>query len=211
MMQMDQKLQDYIFDKSDLPGKTNEELKAEAYQKFDLPQMICGELESSFLKFMVSLIKPKRVLEIGTFVGYSALAMSENLPANSELVTLEIDSTALDFAQSYWDKTEHGKKIKPILGDATKVMGELTGEFDLIFIDADKANYPFYFKKGLEMLSDHGAIVVDNVLWSNKVLEDNADEDTMKIKELNEIIKNDNTLSKTLLPIRDGIFLVTKR
>lgn len=210
-MKLEKNLEDYIFDKSTLPGPINSALKNKAFESFDMPQMICGELESSFLKFLVALIKPKRILEIGTYVGYSALAMSENLKEGSELITLEIDIKALNFAKSFWDQTEHGKKIKPILGDATQTINELTGEFDLIFIDADKTNYPYYFKRALELLSDKGAIVVDNVLWSGNVLKDDVDDDTQKIKELNEIIKNDHTIVKTLIPIRDGVFLITKK
>lgn len=209
-MQLEENLQNYLFDKSTLPGKINESLKAKAYETFDLPQMICGELESSFLKFMVSLLKPKRVLEVGTFVGYSALAMAESLSDDSELITLEIDLKALNFAKSFWDQSDHGKKIKPILGDATETMKELHGPFDLIFIDADKENYPYYFERALELISDKGAIIVDNVLWSGKVLEDNPDEETKAIQKLNNIIKENNTITKTLLPVRDGIFLITK-
>ena len=209
-MQLEKNLENYLFDKSTLPGEINQNLKAKAYETFDLPQMICGELESSFLKFMVTLLKAKKVLEVGTFVGYSALAMAESLPEGSELTTLEIDLKALNFAKSYWDQSPHGKKIKPILGDATQTIKELEGPFDLIFIDADKENYPYYFERALELVSDKGAIIVDNVLWSGKVLEEDAGTDTKAIQKLNNRIKEDKSLTKTLLPVRDGIFLITK-
>lgn len=210
MMKLEENLENYIFDKSTLPGAVNRELKEKAYETFEMPQMICGELESSFLKFMVALLKPKRVLEIGTFVGYSALAMAESLPENGKLVTLEIDLKSLEFAKSYWDKTEHGSKIKPILGDATQTINDLKGSFDLIFIDADKTNYLTYFNKALELISEKGAIIIDNVLWSGKVLNSDVDADTRAIQELNNSIENNNNITKTLLPIRDGIFLITK-
>lgn len=211
MLDYDQDIFNYSVEHSSGPSDICQKLKKDAEKEFEMHRMICGPLEASILRFLIQSIKAKRVLEFGTYVGYSSLAMAEVLPADGELVTLEINQKPLEFAQKYWNQSKHGEVIKPIVGDATETMKNLDGDFDLVFIDADKTNYLSYFKAGLNRLSENGIIVVDNTLWSGRVLDQKDQEaDTVAIRELNQYIREDKSLSKLFLPIRDGIFIVRK-
>jgi caffeoyl-CoA O-methyltransferase len=171
--------------------------------------MLIGEMEGSFFGFFLKSIKARRVLEIGTFTGYSALAMAEHLPSDGEVITLDIEQR--DFTQAFWDQSPHGKKIKFIKGPALESLKTIKGEFDFVFIHADKDNYLAYLQVALEILSPNGVIAMDNVLWSGKVLEENPAEDsTIALKQVSAWIKNRSELQGTMLPIRDGIFLLRK-
>src|SRR2546425_13091064 len=122
-------------------------IREETYRTQDCPQMVVGPLEAAFLKVMALVVRAKRVLEIGTFTGYSALAMAEALPEDGTVLTCEIDPDSAAFARPYWDKSPHGKKIEARVGPALETLSNLTGPFDVIFIDADKANYVHYYRR----------------------------------------------------------------
>jgi caffeoyl-CoA O-methyltransferase len=149
------------------------------------------------------------VLEIGTYTGYSALCMAENIPKSGIVYTLDINEGTTELAKSFWAKSPNGKKIKSLVGPAKETLPKIKGKFDFIFIDADKPNYLDYFKISLKMLTKGGIIAVDNVLWSGKVL-DPQDNQTNAICALNDFISQKKGFFKTMLPIRDGIFLVGK-
>jgi predicted O-methyltransferase YrrM len=180
-----------------------------------MAMMLVGEMEGSLLGFLVRALKVNRVLEVGTYTGYSALCMAENLPAAGEVITLDIDDELTEFSKKHWSQSPHGEKINKLIGPALETIPKLEGEFDLVFIDADKENYLNYLKLCLPKLSQNGIIVVDNVLWSGKVLKDASelgpeDSSTIHIKELNDYVSGAPDLYGTMLPIRDGIFLITK-
>jgi caffeoyl-CoA O-methyltransferase len=138
--------------------------------------------------------------------------MAENLPEDGEVVTLDINPETTKVAKEYWKQSLNGKKIKSILGPAVETVKNLKQEFDFIFIDADKVNYLSYFKICLEKLSSKGIIAIDNVLWSGQVLKENhQDENTMAIQEVNNFISKREDLYSTLLPVRDGLFLIQKK
>src|SRR2546427_7327720 len=128
-------------------------IREETYRTQDCPQMVVGPLEAAFLKVMALALRARRVLEIGTFTGYSALAMAEALPEEGKIITCEVDRDAASMAHTFWDRSPHGKKIEVRIGPALETLATLAGPFDVIFIDADKINYVAYYRQGLELLS----------------------------------------------------------
>lgn len=213
---IDPKILQYCIDKSDTPSSLCGELESYTRENVHGAQMLIGQLEASVLGFLLRSIGAKRVLELGTFTGYSALCMAQELPVDGEVITLDINETTVEIAKSYWAKSPDGKKITSIIGPGLESLKKLDGTFDFVFIDADKRNYLPYLEKSLELLSDKGMIVIDNVLWSGRVVEaptDSEDEhrNTKFIRELNDVIKKRSDLYGSLLPIRDGMFLITKK
>lgn len=171
--------------------------------------MLVGPLEGAFLKMMTRLVGATRVLEIGMFTGYSALCLAEALPPDGTVLTCEIDEGPAKLARRYFSRSPDGGKISVRMGPAIDTMRDLTGPFDLIFIDADKTNYVRYYQRALELIAPGGVILVDNVLWNGDVLTQPApDEKTAAIQELNRIVAADPRVSGVLLPIRDGVFVI---
>jgi caffeoyl-CoA O-methyltransferase len=187
-------------------------IREETLRTQEAPQMLVGPLEAAFLKTLIQAIGATHVLEIGTFTGYSALAMAEALPDDGQVITCEIDPDTASMAHTFWDRSPHGKKIEVRIGPALDTLAALTGSFDLIFIDADKINYVAYYRRGLELLSTRGVILVDNVLWSGDVLnETSPDPSTAAIRELNRFVASDPGVLAVLLPLRDGVFMITPK
>ena len=196
---------------SSLPGSITEELAEFTRKNVEYPQMLSGHLVASFLGMMIKLVGAKRILEVGTYTGYSALCMAEHLPANGELITLDISKERVAVAKEFWDKSPHGKKIKSILGPAKETFAQLEPSFDLVFIDADKPGYLDYCKAALKLLSPTGVIIADNCLWNGTVLDKSTqDADALAIQKFNDFIASDSSLQKTLVPIRDGLFVIRK-
>jgi caffeoyl-CoA O-methyltransferase len=187
-------------------------LREETYRTMDLPQMVVGPLEGAFLKVMAMSVGAKRILEIGTFTGYSALCFAEILPDEGEVITCDIDPESTALAKRYWAESPHGSNIQLRLAPALETLADLTGPFDLIFIDADKANYVKYFQWALELISPTGVILIDNVLWSGEVLKmPPPDSNTEAIQKLNRLVHTEPRVSAVLLTIRDGVFLIKPR
>ena len=208
---IDPALEEYSISKSTLPSALADELEQYTKENVAIPQMLVGKLEASFLGFLVRSLGVKNVLEFGTYTGYSALNFAENLPSDGKVITLDINPETTKLAQNFWDKSPDGNKIQSILGSGIESLKHLReNKFDLVFIDADKTNYMSYLKKSLKLLSEKGVVVLDNMLWSGNILKDNQDESTEALKEVNSFIKNSPDLYGTLLPIRDGMFLVMK-
>ena len=187
-------------------------IREETYRTQDCPQMVVGPLEGAFLKMMARAVGARQVLEIGTFTGYSALTMAEALPDGGSVLTCEIDADSAAFARRYWDKSPHGRKIAVRVGPALETMATLKGPFDLIFIDADKTNYVNYYQRALDLISPTGVILIDNVLWSGRVLDrNNPDPSTAAIQELNRVVSSDPRVTAVLVTLRDGIFVITSK
>jgi caffeoyl-CoA O-methyltransferase len=182
-------------------------LREETQASMQYPQMLTGPLEGAFLAMLLKISGAKHVLEIGTFTGYSALSMAAALPADGKVVTCELDLQTCAFAQRYFDKSPHGKKIELRQGPALKTIQSLDTSFDFVFIDADKENYPNYYQAVKPMLSNGGLIAIDNTLWSGRVLRP-EDEESRSIDKLNKMIAADESVENVLLTIRDGIQLV---
>jgi|TARA_B100000315_G_scaffold199931_1_gene191925 caffeoyl-CoA O-methyltransferase len=186
-----------------------EELTRFTYENTNLPQMLSGPIEGTLLQFLTWMTNARRILEIGTFTGFSAQMMSAVLPDDGVLITCEVDPEVAQVAQSFFNKSEHGYKIQMRLGPALETLESLEGPFDIIFIDADKAEYSNYYEVALGLLANRGIIVVDNVLWGGRVLSPNDDE-ARAIAGLNKQIRKDKRVRHLLLPIRDGVMLVHK-
>ncbi len=186
-------------------------LREETHRTMEYSQMLVGPLEGAFLKMMTQLVGAKRVLEIGTFTGYSALCFAEALPEDGTVMTCEIDEKAAAVARRYVAQAPCGRKIDIRMGPALETMRTLHDAFDLIFIDADKSNYLNYYRRSLDLLAHQGVILIDNVLWSGEVLKQPPpDESTAAIQELNRTVSADPRVSAVLVTIRDGILVVRK-
>lgn len=187
-----------------------QELAAETRAATTQPQMMVGHGEGLLLKLLVRMTSARRVLEIGTFTGYSALAMAEGLPDGGEIVTCDIDPKATAIATKYWNRSPHRKKIVLRLGPALDTIAGLTGAIDLVFIDADKTNYTRYWDACLPKVRAGGVILADNVLWSGEVLAP-KEADALALAAFNEHIARDPRVEHVMLPIRDGITVAVKR
>lgn len=205
-----EEIEKYCIDHSTRPGPVVQELGAFTRKSVHGSNMLIGEMEASVLAFLIKLGKVKKILELGTYTGYSALAMAEQLPDDGTVTTVDINPHTTKIAREYWDKSPHGKKITQILKPGLEALKELDGEFDLIFIDADKNNYSNYLDWALGHLSPNGFIVVDNTLWHGKVLTPGADKQTDSIIAHNKKAASMEGYTKVLLPIRDGMYLIQK-
>ena len=206
---LDEKIEEYAFNHTSYEGNLLKRLEEETYEKLEIPQMTTGRIEARFLKLLARLVGAKRILEIGTFAGYSALSMAEALPEDGELITCEIDPEAIVFAKRYFDLSPHGKKIALLEGAALDSLKSISGPFDMAFIDADKENYSNYYEAILPMIRYGGLLAVDNVLWSGRVL-DPKDKSDKAIHQFNERVIQDKRVESVLLTVRDGLNCINK-
>lgn len=205
-------IEQYTHDHTSPLGAVFDELAAETNKSLEFPQMQVGRIEGQLLRMLVQISGTQRVLEIGTYSGYSALAMASALPAAGNLITCDIDPVATAVAQRYFDKLAWGSKIEIRLGPALETMRALidnSDQFDLVFIDADKTNYSRYFDAAMQLVPIGGLIVIDNALWSGSVLRPESD-DAHAIRGLNAKIAEDPRVENVLLSVRDGIHITRK-
>lgn len=208
----DPKLEEYCRKHTSAEPRLLVKLTEETHQKISAPQMLSGKLEGRLLKMLTQLVQAKKVLEIGMFTGYSALSFAEALPVGGKVVTCEVNLDSAMMAKKYFDKSPHGKKIEVRMGPALLSIDILTKQkqkFDLIFMDADKENYPVYYQKTIPLLRSGGLLVVDNCLWSGEVL-DPQSKSAKAIDRLNKMILKDKKVESVMLPVRDGINIVRK-
>ncbi|MBU2950301.1 O-methyltransferase [Tamlana agarivorans] len=200
-------LDDYVVKHSENEPELLQQLTRETYQKILQPRMLSGHYQGRVLSMISKLVNPKNILEIGTYTGYSALCLAEGMQKDGELHTLDVNEELFDFQRKYFDKSEYGTQIFQHLGDALEIIPKLNKTFDLVFIDADKENYPNYFNLIIDKLNVGGIILSDNVLWSGKVLEalKPDDKSTKAVLEYNTLLKEDPRIETVLLPIRDGL------
>ena len=203
-------VENYAEQNTQAEGALLQELSAETWRTMDHPQMLSGRLSGRLLKMLVQLTRAEKILEIGTFTGYTALSMAEALGERGHLWTLEIEKVQADFAKRYFIRSEHGKKITLLLGPALENIKMVPDDLDFVFIDADKVNYDAYYEVSLQKLKRGGLIAIDNMLWSGRVLAP-SDPSTLCIHALNEKLSRDERVENVLLTIRDGIQLVRKR
>jgi len=186
-------------------------LREETQRTMEYAQMLVGPLEGAFLKMMAQLVGATRVLEVGMFTGYSALCFAGAIPDRGTVITCEVDEESAAVARRYFAQASIGKKIEIRMGPALETMQALAGPFDLIFIDADKANYLNYYRRALDLLAPNGVILIDNVLWSGEVLKQPPpDERTAAIQDLNRAVANDPNVTAVLVTIRDGVLVVRR-
>jgi caffeoyl-CoA O-methyltransferase len=174
------------------------------------PRMLSGHLQGRLLAAFSHMIKPKTILEIGTYTGYSALCMAEGLQPGGKLITIDINEELEEQVRKYFQQAAVADKIDFRIGDASKIIPAISGNFDLVFIDADKENYSRYFDLVIDRVNLNGFILADNVLWSGKVLDAKPDKDTRAILAFNEKVQADKRVENILMPIRDGIMVMRK-
>jgi len=205
---VDPSVEEYAEAHTSPEGDLFERLAAETHEKTTAPQMMVGRIEGRFLGVLVRSLRARRVLELGTFTGYSSISMATALPDDGRIITCDVDPDATSIARRYMDESGHGDKIEIRLGPALETIATLDGPFDLVFIDADKPNYENYYEAVLPLLADNGLLIADNVLWSGRVVEDGGDDSTQAIKAFNEHVKNDSRVVSVMLTVRDGMTLV---
>lgn len=206
-------IENYANDHTQAEPELLQALEKETCDKMEMSRMLTGRLAGRFLNMLVAISGAKNILEIGMFTGYSALSMAEALPEDGRIVTCDVDPEAQVMAQKYFDKSHLGKKITIKMGPALETIAVLDelfdGELDLVFLDADKENYMHYYEAVLPKLKQGGLIVVDNCLWSGRVLNPQQQTDR-SIAELNAKIANDQRVQNVMLTVRDGMNLVRK-
>ncbi len=188
-----------------------ERLAAETRERMSAPQMMVGPLEGRFLALLVRLSGARRVLELGTFTGWSSIAMASALPPEGRIVTCDVDADAVEIARRYASEAGVAERIDYRLGPALETVRGLDGPFDLVFIDADKEGYLDYYEATLPLLAEDGLLVADNVLWSGRVAGDDPDERTRTIMAFNDHVRNDRRVVAVVLTVRDGMTLIRKR
>jgi caffeoyl-CoA O-methyltransferase len=193
------------------PSELMQRLAEETRGTLHSPQMLTGVIEGRLLEFLVFALRPQRVLELGTYSGYSSLSMAAQLPPGGHIDTCEVDETHAAVARRYLDEAGVGDRVTIHLGPALETIERLEGEFDLIFIDADKANYPAYYEALVPRLSSNGIMVLDNTLWSGRVAEPPDSPQTEMFVELNARIAADPRVVAVVLTVRDGVTLVRRQ
>jgi caffeoyl-CoA O-methyltransferase len=206
-------LDDYLENHSSSPSALLNELERETFQKVLQPIMLSGAYQGRFLSLISKLVHPSSVLEIGTYTGYATLCLLEGLKDDGIIHTIDVNEELVAIQRKYFDKSGRGTQIIQHLGNALEIIPGLNSSFDLVFIDADKPNYPKYLELVIGMLNPGGVILSDNVLWHGKVLnpEEHSDESTQALTEFNQMLRNHKDLESVMLPIRDGITISRKR
>jgi predicted O-methyltransferase YrrM len=205
-------LTDYAESKTSAESPVLAELREYCYR--ELPEsssMLSGFFQGRVLSMLSHMIKPSVVLEIGTYLGYSALCFAEGLAEGGKVITIDVQEDTNRIAQSYVALTEYALKVEFLLGQAADLIPHLTETFDLVFIDADKPNYSNYFDITIDRIRPGGFIIADNVLWSGKVIEANKDENTQALADFNDEVLADDRVENVLLPIRDGLMILRKK
>ena len=207
---IDEDIERYVYDHTASEGELLARLQKETQDSLDYPQMVSGRTVGRFLKLQAQLLEARRILEVGTFSGYSALSMAEALPKDGRLYTCDADPAAIAVAKRYFAESSHGSKIILLEGNALDSIADLSETFDMAFIDADKTNYLNYFNAILPILRSGGLIVADNVLWSGKVLAPKEESDHA-IHQFNEKVYRDERVEVLMLPVRDGLYCMRKK
>jgi len=206
---VERKTEIYIASHSSPEDPVLEELYRQTYLRFVNPNMTSGHMQGKFLEMMSRMISPMHILEIGTFTGYSAICMAKGLKPGGKLITIEINDELVSFSSSFFAKAGLSDKIQQLTGKALDIIPSLPQMFDLVFIDADKREYCDYFRIVKEKVRPGGFILVDNVLWGGKALDNNTkDQQTRGIIEFNEMINKETGIENIILPVRDGIMII---
>lgn len=211
---IDEKIQKYSEDHTSPESTILYEINRNTHLNVLKPRMLSGHLQGQFLRMICLMMRPKKILEIGTYTGYSAICMAEGLQKGGKLITIDINEELEDKVRSDFNKSEFGNQIDYRIGDAIDIIPQLDSDIDFVFIDADKKNYLNYYHLLIDKISSGGFIAADNVLWSGKVVAEvikDSDKDTKAIMDFNDFIHQDDRVENVLVPIRDGIMLVRKK
>ena len=210
---IDLKIEAYIETHTTPEIEILKELNRQTHLRTFYPRMLSGHIQGKFLEMVCQMMQPKKVLEIGTFTGYSAIAMALGLPDDALIFTIEVNEEMATFIDEFLAKSGMENKIRLVMGNALEIIPTLDDTFDLVFIDADKEQYVDYYKLAKDKLRPGGFIIADNVIWSGKVLERSSktDKETQGIVAFNEYVKNDPEVEQVMLSIRDGLLLIRKK
>jgi caffeoyl-CoA O-methyltransferase len=205
-------LQTYLDEHCEPEPEALQTINRETYLKVLRPHMLSGHYQGRVLSFLSKMVRPKRILEVGTFTGYATICLAEGLTEDGEIHTIEVNRELEQMLYSHFDSTNVGKKIKLHFGEATAIIPDLdVDSWDLVFIDADKKNNYTYFQLVLDKVRSGGLIIIDNVLWKGKVYGEESDADTQLIRELNDKVSIDSRVEKMILPVRDGLLIIRKK
>lgn len=209
---MTEQLEDYILDHISPEPELLAALNRDTHVNHLYSRMCSGHLQGRILKMLTSMIRPRRILELGTFTGYSALCFAEGMPEGAEIHTVEIDDEVEDFARARFDLSPRSADIHLHIGDAMEIVPRIEGDFDLVFIDANKRIYPEYFEMVINRVTPGGYIFADNTLWDGKVADPAANHDaqTAGVMKFNDIVARDPRVETVILPLRDGLTLIRK-
>lgn len=186
------------------------ELREHCYAHYEDSSMLSGFYQGRLLSMFSRMIRPRVVLEIGTYLGYSALCFAEGLAEGGKVITLDVNEETNKVARSFVEKSEYKDRIEFRLGNAVEIIPAIPGSFDLVFIDADKPNYTNYYNLVIDRVRPGGFIIADNVLWSGKVLDEVKDENTQALHDFNQMVLADDRVSNILLAVRDGLMVVCR-
>ena len=198
---------DYVINNSEDEPELLKELSKETYQKILQPRMLSGHPQGRLLSLLSKMIRPKRILEIGTYTGYGTICLAEGLADTGKIITIDINEELIDFQNKYFERSGYRDKIIQLNGEALDVIDGLNEKFDIVFLDADKENYIEYYKLISNKMVNGGILISDNVLWSGKVLVSSKldDIETNTLNQFNQLIKDDKRFETIIIPIRDGI------
>lgn len=210
VMQDDELLDDYIAAHIDAEPAALQRLWRRTYSRHVYPRMCSGHTQGRILAMLSAMLQPRRVIELGTFTGYSALCLAEGMPANGELHTIEIDDEMEPELSELFAAPHPGAPVTLHIGDALDIIPQLPGQWDMAFIDANKRHYADYYRLLLPRMRPGGIILADNTLWSGKILDPRAHHDpqTRGLLEFNDLVATDPRVSKVILPVRDGLTIL---
>lgn len=212
MIILNDKLDNYIDQHSGIEDEILQQLYRETHLKIMHPRMLSGWTQGQFLQMLASMIGAAHILEIGTYTGYSAICLARGLKENGQLITIDVKEELYDFAHKYFVKAGLENKITQYIANAVELIPQLEETFDMVFIDADKNNYPIYFDLVIDKIRPGGLLIADNVLWSGKVVEEvtEDDKDTPALLEFNQKVQQHPRLQNVLIPLRDGLMIARK-
>ena len=204
------RLYDYCVEHSTPMDEILYELDRETHLKTLAPRMSSGPIQGRILSLISNLVRPKYILEIGTFTGFSTLNLVRGLQPDGELITVEVNAELQYISNKYFTKSGYGNRINQLIGNAKEIVPALDYKFDLIFLDAGKKDYPIYYELILPKLRKGGIILADNILWSGKILDENMDKTSLVLDEFNKQVAKDSRVENVILPLRDGINVIRK-
>jgi predicted O-methyltransferase YrrM len=210
MNMSDATIEEYVLSHIDKEPEVLAWLTRETHLRTLKPRMLSGHLQGRMLKMFCTMMSAKRILEIGTFTGYSAICMAEALPEDGELHTMEVNDEMEEFLNEVFERSGMAEKIHLHIGDASQLIPQLEGQFDVVFMDGNKRHYSEYFDVVFPKLRLGGLLIADNTLWDGHVLEDSKDAQTVGIQKFNDKVFSDERVERVIVPVRDGMTLIRK-
>jgi len=211
MFQNEERVNSYLESICDEENSLLKTINRETYLRETMPHMMSGHYQGRVLSMISKMVSPKRILEIGTFTGYATLCLAEGLAPEGFLHTIDINEEQEERVQGYFDNSPFATQIRYHIGDAFEIIPTLEGDFDLVFIDADKKRNLTYYDMLVDRVPSGGILMIDNVLWKGKVFDENPDNQTKQVLELNNTLARDSRVEKLILPVRDGLFVLRKK